>query len=133
VLQYELDYGPRSAIGRQALELALAPDVFRRELASCRTFTLKAEAEAIQRQGLGRHVAFRDLLVFDDNGPIDNQLRFPDECVRHKILDMAGDLALAGCELIGRFSAFRSGHHLNAELVRAVLAEKATQSLLRCA
>jgi UDP-3-O-acyl-N-acetylglucosamine deacetylase len=115
------------------LELVLTPDVFRRELAGCRTFTLKAEAEAMQRQGLGRHVAFRDLLVFDERGPIDNELRFPDECVRHKMLDMAGDLALAGCELIGRFSAFRSGHHLNAELVRAVLEEKATQSLKRCA
>ena len=133
VLQYELDYGPRNVIGRQVLELVLAPDVFRRELACCRTFTLKAEAEAMQRRGLGRHVAFSDLLVFDESGPIDNQLRFPDECVRHKMLDMAGDLALAGCELIGRFSAFRSGHHLNAELVRAVLAERATQSLKRCA
>jgi UDP-3-O-acyl N-acetylglucosamine deacetylase len=133
VLHYELDYGAHHVIGRQALELVLTPEVFRRELAPCRTFTLKAEAEALQRRGLGRHVAFRDLLVFDENGPIDNQLRFPDECVRHKMLDMAGDLALAGCELIGRFSAFRSGHHLNAELVRAVLAERATQSLKRCA
>ena len=65
---------------------------------------LKAEAEALQHSGLGRRSTFRDLLVFDERGPIDNPLRFPDECVRHKMLDMAGDLALAGCDLIGRFT-----------------------------
>ena len=54
--------------------------------------------------------------------PIGNALRFPDECVRHKILDMVGDLALAGCDLAGRFTAYRSGHRLNAELVRAMFA-----------
>ena len=63
----------------------------------------------------------RDLLVFDTDGPIDNELRFADECVRHKVLDMVGDLSLAGCDLIGNFVAHCSGHKLNAELVQAVL------------
>ena len=62
-------------------------------------------------------------MVFDAAGPINNSLRFPDECVRHKILDMIGDLALAGCDLIGQLVAYRSGHRLNGELVRAVLAD----------
>ena len=54
-------------------------------------------------------------MVFGPDGPIDNTLRFPDECVRHKLLDMVGDLALAGCDLVGAFTASRSGHQLNAE------------------
>ena len=56
-------------------------------------------------------------------GVIDNELRFEDECVRHKVLDLVGDLALAGCDLIGQFVAHRSGHRLNANMVQALLAE----------
>ncbi len=81
---------------------------------------LKDEAAWLQAQGLGLRPTCRDLLVFDADGPIDNRLRFEDECVRHKLLDMVGDLALAGCELVGRFIAYRSGR-LNAELVKTLL------------
>ena len=120
LLRYQLDYGAGNPIGRQAYELALTPDTFRRELAPCRTFMLKSEADWLLAQGLGRRTSCRDLLVFDDQGPIGNQLRFPDECVRHKLLDMVGDLALAGGQLIGSFNACRSGHRLNAELIGAL-------------
>ena len=82
-------------------------------------------------QGPGQRTTFRDLLVFDNEGPIDNELRFPDECVRHKIVDMMGDLALAGCDLFGRFTAYRSGHRLNGELVRAILARHMTEQTSR--
>ncbi|MEE8450620.1 MAG: UDP-3-O-acyl-N-acetylglucosamine deacetylase [Thermoguttaceae bacterium] len=123
VLQYELDYGRPSPIGRQSLRLSLSPDAFRENLAGSRTFLLEHEAAALQAQGLGLQATCRDLLVFGPEGPIDNPLRFADECVRHKLLDMVGDLALAGCDLIGHFHAHRSGHRLNAELVRALLAE----------
>lgn len=133
VLYYELDYGPESSIGRQTLQLTLTPETFRRELACCRTFLLKAEADMLRAQGLGNRTTSRDLLVFGEHGPIDNALRFPDECVRHKMLDMVGDLALAGCELHGRFIACRSGHRLNAEIVRAVLEQEEVCRLRRCA
>jgi len=121
VFRYELDYGSAGPIGRQVFEIALTPDSFRRELAPCRTFLLKAEAQWLHAQGIGRRTTARDLLVFDEGGPIDNHERFPDECARHKLLDLVGDLALAGCDLVGRFSAYRSGHHHNAELVRALV------------
>lgn len=133
VLQYELDYGPQSPIGRQRLELVLSAENFRRGLAPCRTFMLQSEAEAVQNQGLGAKVTYQDLLVFGPQGPIDNELRFPDECVRHKLLDMVGDLALSGCDLAGRFSAYRSGHQLNAELVSTLIEEHKTHELKRCA
>jgi len=133
ILQYELDYGPGNPIGRQQRELVLTPETFRQELTPCRTFTLEAEAAALQQKGLGHRVTYQDILVFGPNGPIDNVLRFPDECVRHKLLDMVGDLALAGCDLPGRFSAYRSGHHLNGELVQTLLAKQQVQKLKRCA
>lgn len=120
VLRYHLDYSDCAAIGRQTFELAITPESFRSELAPCRTFLLEEEARQARCQGQGQRATHRDLLVFDDKGPIGNELRFPSECVRHKMLDMVGDLALAGCDLIGRFRASRSGHRLNAELVRAI-------------
>ena len=64
------------------------------------------------------------MLVFDEQeGLVDNSLRYEDECVRHKVLDLVGDLALAGCDLVGHFIARRSGHRLNAQLVQTLLEE----------
>ncbi|MHB0958981.1 MAG: UDP-3-O-acyl-N-acetylglucosamine deacetylase [Pirellulaceae bacterium] len=120
-LAYVLDYGVRSPIGRQAFELSLSPHSFCAELAAARTFILQPEAEWLRNQGLGGRVTCTDLLVFDERGPVENVLRFPDECVRHKTLDLVGDLALAGCDLQGRITAFRSGHRLNAHLVQELL------------
>ena len=131
IIHYELDYGGGNPIGRQSLEVTLVPRYFQLSLAASRTFMLQREAVALQEQGLGMRTTFSDLLIFDNEGPIGNSLRFPDECVRHKILDMVGDLALAGCDLAGRFAAYRSGHRLNAELVRTMLAKVGV--LKRCA
>lgn len=122
-VRYRLDYGPDNPIGRQTCQLTITPSVFREQLASCRTFMLKREADWLLEQGLGRRASLSDLLVFDDLGPIDNELRFPDECVRHKVLDLIGDLSLAGCDVVGHFIAHRSGHRLNAEMAKALLTE----------
>lgn len=122
-LKFHLDYGAGNAIGRQTLSLPVTVDSFRRELAPSRTFMLKAEADWLRAQGLGRRASLKDLLVFDADGPIENELRFRDECVRHKALDLIGDLSLAGCDLVAHIIAYRSGHRLNAELVRVLLTE----------
>jgi UDP-3-O-acyl N-acetylglucosamine deacetylase len=124
VLHCKLDYGIDHIIGRQTFKLKVTPRTFRAELATSRTFIMKSEADWLRKQGLGTRTSQRDLLVFDEiHGPLDNTLRFDDECVRHKTLDMVGDLALAGSDLVGRFVAYRSGHKLNATMVRALLAE----------
>lgn len=133
-LRYLLDYGPDGPIGRQSFGLTLTPESFCRELAPCRTFLLKQEADWLLAQGLGQRTTPRDLLLFDENGPIDNQLRFPDECVRHKLLDMVGDLTLCGCDFVGRFSAYRSGHRLNAQLGLRLMQEfPSVEQLRACA
>lgn len=134
-IRFDLDYGSGNPIGQQSLEILLSSRYFRLNLAPSRTFLLQHEAAALQDRGFGLRTTFDDLLVFDADGPIGNTLRFPDECVRHKIVDMIGDLALAGCDLAGRIVAYRSGHRLNAELVRAILAQQSPKqgNWKRCA
>jgi UDP-3-O-acyl-N-acetylglucosamine deacetylase len=123
-VKFRLDYGSGNAIGRQTLQVVVTPESFCAELAPCRTFVLKQEAEWLVSRGLGKRATYQNVLVFDDHGPVENELRFRDECVRHKALDLVGDLAMAGCDLSGHFIAHRSGHRLNAELVRALLNEE---------
>lgn len=122
-VRFRLDYGPNVGIGRQTVQLSINSATFRRDLAPARTFMLKEEADWLVAQGIGKRATASDLLVFDADGPIDNELRFQDECSRHKVLDLVGDLALAGCDVIGHFVANRSGHRLNAEMVRVLLTE----------
>jgi UDP-3-O-[3-hydroxymyristoyl] N-acetylglucosamine deacetylase/3-hydroxyacyl-[acyl-carrier-protein] dehydratase len=121
VLGYHLDYGRASPIGTQSLFLDLSPETFRDELAPSRTFLLEAEADALRAAGIGGRTTAADLLIFGREGVIDNVLRYPDECVRHKILDMVGDLALLEKDISGHVVAHRSGHQLNAALVRKLI------------
>lgn len=122
-IKYRLDYGNDNAIGRQTIELNVTPKSFREELAPARTFILAEEAAWLRERGLGMRVTNKDLLVFGPEGPEENELRMENECVRHKALDLIGDLALAGCDLVGYFIAHKSGHRLNADLVKALLSE----------
>lgn len=118
---YELDYADRSdRIGRQTLSYDPARIDYRREIAPARTFSLKEEAEALQAQGLGTHLSPRDVLVIDHDGPIENAFRFEDEPVRHKVLDVLGDLSLVGRPLQARIVAGRSGHALNRRLAARI-------------
>jgi len=114
-VEYELDYGP-GPIGRQTLAIQVTPERYRLELAAARTFITEAEAERLRGAGLGLQVTPRDLLVFGADGPVGNRLRWADECVRHKVLDLVGDLALVGRPLHAHVRARRSGHRLNAAL-----------------
>lgn len=123
-LVYHLEYPPEHPIGSQKFELAVSPEAFRDELAGSRTFLLEAEARELRRAGIGKRATEADLLVFGPAGPLGNSLRHPDECARHKVLDLVGDLALLEMDVHGRLIAHRSGHQQNASLVR-LLAEMA--------
>ena len=119
-LAYQLDYACPS-IGTQTYQTQVTPEIFAKEIAPARTFVLLEEAEELQKKGLGQRVSFKDILVFGPAGPIDNQVRFENECARHKLLDMIGDFSLSGTDLIGKFTASKSGHRLNSQLVFALL------------
>lgn len=133
-LSYQLDYGSTGPIRPQSFSIDVCPTTFQNELATARTFVLQSEADQMQASGLGLRVTTADLLVFNENGPISNSLRFEDECARHKTLDMIGDFALAGPDLHGDFEAYRTGHRLNAELVRQILCKyNLSNTLAECA
>jgi UDP-3-O-acyl-N-acetylglucosamine deacetylase len=119
-ISYLLDYGSFSPLGRQRHTASITPESFANELAACRTFLLETEAAEFQRRGLGPRTQVTDLLVFGHSGPLHNRLRYADEPARHKILDLIGDLSLLGHDIRGHLVAYRSGHPLNVELVRAL-------------
>lgn len=118
-LHYVLEYPP--PIGRQPFDCRLDEASYRELIAPARTFVLEAEAEALMAMGLGKGANTTNTLVVGASGVRENTLRFPDEFVRHKVLDLIGDLALAGVELHARIEAERSGHDLNRTLVRKLL------------
>ncbi|MBI0433944.1 UDP-3-O-acyl-N-acetylglucosamine deacetylase [Roseomonas sp. KE0001] len=120
----EIDF-PSTAIGRQSLSLRVTESSFRQLLADARTFTLAEDVARLRAAGLAQGGSLANAVVVD--GPLvlnPGGLRHADECVRHKLLDVVGDLALAGAPLSGRFSGSRSGHALNNRLLRALFADE---------
>ena len=124
---YQLAFDQPGPIHNQNFGFTCTPIRFARDVASARTFITKQQAEVLQSQGIATHVSYEDLLVFDAHGPVDNELRFKNECARHKSLDLVGDLALVGVDLIGKFISYRGGHRLNGRMALA-LYELAVQS-----
>ncbi len=119
-ISYELDYG-HPHLPAQSVTVTVTPQSFVDAISFARTFVLEQEIDALRQQGYGKRMTTDNLLVFGPQGVIGNTMHTPDECARHKILDAIGDLALIGCDLIGRFRARRSGHRHNHELVRDLL------------
>jgi UDP-3-O-[3-hydroxymyristoyl] N-acetylglucosamine deacetylase len=114
------------AIGAQALSLTLTPETFATELAAARTFTLAGEIEALREAGLAKGGSLANAIVVDGETVLNPAgLRWPDEFVRHKMLDVVGDLALAGAPISGRFIGHRTGHAINNLLLRTLFADAA--------
>ena len=130
-ITYDLDYGGHTGIGRQIYGCRVTPENFEKNLSPARTFLLEAEAKQFQARGMGTHLSPRDILVINSDGPIKNTYRFPNECVRHKVVDLIGDLALAGRAIKGRVVAYRSGHSLNQQLARKLYEAAGRQERLQ--
>lgn len=114
---------PSPAIGTQHLSWDFSPDAFRREIAPARTFGFVQELDALLKAELARGASLKNTLAIEDGRIVNAALmRFPDEFVRHKILDAIGDLALAGMTILARFEGYCSGHALNNALLRALFA-----------
>jgi UDP-3-O-[3-hydroxymyristoyl] N-acetylglucosamine deacetylase len=120
-LSYTIDY-PHPAIRTQSFEFMLNPASFAREIAPARTFGFLADVESLHRRGLALGASTENTVVLDYARVVNPPLRFLDEFVRHKLLDLVGDLALLGRPLSGRFSAVKAGHRLHLKLVQALAA-----------
>ena len=119
-ITYDLDYTGHTGINRQTFSCRLTAEGFEKNLAAARTFLLEAEAKQFQARGMGKHLGPRDILVVDSDGPIKNSFIFPDECARHKVVDLIGDIALTGRAVKGRIVAYKSGHSLNQMLAKKI-------------
>src|SRR5277367_4805435 len=110
--------------GPQEIEMPVNRETFSRELAPARTFTFVKELVALQKMGLIRGGSLANAIVMDDNSILNGPLRFADEFVRHKALDLIGDLALVGRPLLARIVAHKAGHALHTQLVTRLLEDR---------
>ncbi len=122
-----------AAIGSQAMSLSMVNGTFINELCDSRTFCRKADVEFMRSVGLARGGTLRNAVVVD-GGTVLNPggLRYPDEAVRHKMLDVMGDLALAAHPILGRYTGIRAGHALTNRLMRELFARPQAFRLIRC-
>ena len=113
---------PHPLVGRERLELTVTPERYAREIAPARTFGFEQDLERMRDMGLIRGASLENAVCFGREGILNpGGLRFPDECCRHKVLDLIGDLALVGRPLLGRVVAERAGHAMHTALVKRVL------------
>lgn len=123
--EIEIDFDT-PAIGRQALSIDMSADVFAREVARARTFGFIKDVERLWAAGFALGSSLENSVVIGEDHRVINMegLRYPDEFVRHKMLDAVGDLALAGARFIGCFRSYRGGHRLNAAALRHLLTDR---------
>lgn len=119
-LNYKIDF-KHPLIGKQGCQFILDSKAFATKIAPARTFGFARDAEMLRSVGLARGGSVENCIVLDDQGILSGGLRFRDEFVRHKILDLIGDLALVGRPLVGEITAYKAGHALHSRFVSAML------------
>jgi UDP-3-O-[3-hydroxymyristoyl] N-acetylglucosamine deacetylase len=123
-VEADVDYN-HPLIGRQSLAIDVKPETFRREIARARTFGFMRDVAALWNAGYALGASLENTLVVTDNRILNPEgTRFPDEFVRHKVLDAVGDLALAGAPLLGTYRLVRGGHKLNHAVLCALMSDK---------
>ena len=123
VVSYLLDYDHPYLRG-QAVQFTVTPEIFEKEIAPARTFCTAKEAVDLKTAGFGLGATTKNTLVIPEQGFDESGLRFKDECARHKVLDIVGDLAFLGRPMLGCIIGLRSGHSLNRQLVSAIMKQK---------
>jgi len=118
-IRYEIDF-PHPFVGQQELTYTLRPEEFASRIAPARTFGFAREVAQLRARGLARGGSLHNAVVLDDTGILSGPLRFRDEFVRHKVLDLIGDLALLGRPLHGIIHARKAGHAVHIEFARAL-------------
>ncbi len=123
-VEAEVDYD-HPLVGRQSLAVDVRPDTFRRDIARARTFGFMRDVASLWNAGFALGASLENTLVVTDNRILNPEgLRYPDEFVRHKVLDAVGDLALAGAPLLGTYRLVRGGHKLNHAVLCALMSNK---------
>jgi UDP-3-O-[3-hydroxymyristoyl] N-acetylglucosamine deacetylase len=123
-ITYKIDF-PHPVVGTQSYEMIFSSDAYEKEISSARTFGFLRDVEYLQAKGLALGGSLQNAVVLDEEKVINKEgLRSPDEFVKHKILDAVGDLYLLGMPIIGHFTAYKSGHKLNTQLLRTLLARE---------
>ena len=126
-VDYTIDFP--APIGRQEASVDLAGETYGAEIAGARTFGYKADERKLRDMGLIRGASAENAIILSETGPENGPLRFPDEYVRHKVLDLIGDLALAGRRLEGHVVAERAGHAMHTALVGRLLKDRSAWEL----
>src|SRR5271169_4655955 len=122
--EVEIDFA-NPVIGRQTYALDLSPERFRREISRARTFGCMNDVARLWSAGFALGSSFENSVVYDQTRILNAEgLRYPDECARHKVLDVIGDLALAGLPLLAAFRSVRGGHKLNHAVLTALMADR---------
>ncbi len=116
---YHIDY-PLECIKKEKFSIDLDDMSFAKEIAPARTFCLFKEAVFLLISGMGRGATFQNTLILGRKGPLKTAFRFPNEPVRHKILDLVGDMYMLGVPILGKFECDKSGHELNSRLLRKI-------------
>ena len=118
-------------VGEESLQLTVTPESYAREIAPARTFGFEQDLERMRDMGLIRGASLENAACFGKAGILNpGGLRFPDECCRHKVLDLIGDLALIGRPLIGRVIAERAGHAMHTAIVHKIMDDPSCYDLL---
>lgn len=129
-ISYSIDFN-HPLVSHQEYHLTLSQNSFIREIAAARTFGFLSEFEELQKQGLIKGGSLDNAVVIDQDKIINKEgLRFQDEFVRHKILDLIGDFSLLGHPIQGHIIAHRAGHALHARLMAKILQEKESWELV---
>lgn len=129
-LDVEIDFDT-PVIGRQRKVFDLTPDAYRREIARARTFGFMHDVEALWKAGFARGASLENTVALGPDGVLNPEgTRWPDEFVRHKILDAVGDLALAGGPIQGAYHSFCGGHRLNFMMLEALFADRANYAVV---
>jgi UDP-3-O-[3-hydroxymyristoyl] N-acetylglucosamine deacetylase len=130
-IRFTIDFD-HPLITDQTMEFVFSDRRFVREVAPARTFCMLRDVERMKASGRAQGGSLENAIVVDEFSILNpDGLRFPDEFVRHKVLDALGDLTLAGMPIIGRFTAVKGGHALNQALVRRVLAQRSAHRVVR--
>lgn len=127
-ITYEIDF-PHPFVGKQELTFTVRPEEFASRIAPARTFGFAREVAELRARGLARGGSLHNAVVLDDTGILSGPLRFRDEFVRHKVLDLIGDLALLGRPLNGHIHARKAGHAVHIEFARAIQAALASPAV----